>query len=125
MSEALAVPHPKFGTPEHLAALADADEDPDWEYDPYYPDDLPKCGASGPGGECYRQAGHLDDAYPIAVHVSFDFDHYREWPVGWTSPEARLKAVLDPSFGSQMGGTDDFRNGAKAALALVRNVLQS
>lgn len=128
MSEAPAIPvragHPRFGSAEHLAALADAVADPDWEFDPYDPEDLSRCGAWGPGGECYREAGHLDDGHPISLHVSYDSDYYKAWPVGWKSPETRLNAVLDPSFGAQMGGSQEFRDGVKAALALVRGVLK-
>lgn len=116
--------HPMAGTPQHLAALADAADDPDWVFDAYSPDDLPKCLAIGPGGECCREAGHLDCAsWPIGVHVSFDYDRYRDWPVGYRSPQARLNAVLDPSFGAQMGGSEDYRKGVRDALALVRGVL--
>lgn len=108
----------------YLAALADTDPNADTWGD----NDKPQCGAWGPHGECHRKAGHLDGAWAINLHVTFDRDHYDDWPVGWRSSENRMKTVLDPTFGQHvLDGTavvsDDFRAGFKAALDLMRGVL--
>lgn len=126
--------NPESLTPQqmtaHLAALADADPAADWHDEEWEEPRRRYCWANGPYGECVRAAGHLDcEDWPIDKHVTFDRDHYDDWPVGWRSPNERVKTVVDPSFGqSVLDGTaqvsDDFRNGFAAALHLVRGVLE-
>jgi hypothetical protein len=117
----------------HLAALADVDPEAmrDYEYEldqaiTYGDTEMPelRCKAVGPtGGECCRDGGHLDGAYPMRVHVTFANDRYEDWPVGWRPAGERIKAILDPSFGRHVSGTPDYVAGFHAALTLVRDTL--
>lgn len=58
------------------------------------------CGAIGPGGECIRAYGHTDTNFGWQnkakygnVHVSYDSDHYEEWPVGWRDAEFHVRSL--------------------------------
>lgn len=101
---------------QHLAAIADARPNA-------YGDE---CGASGPGGECCRIRGHFDtdDFGNVMIHVSYDTDHYKDWPVGWKSQSEKVKAINDPHFASALTGNADYRRGVEDALKLVRDTLQ-
>lgn len=102
----------------HLMALADGD--------PNAFDEDDRCDASGPGGYCCRSRGHFDDAdvWPVDKHVSFDADHYKDWPVGWKSREQLIAEIKNPSFGLTLRGNDDYRKGVEDALRLVRALLR-
>lgn len=121
----------KYNTPtakQMMAALLDspnaehfnADSDKaEWEREDY------RCEAYGPGGECCRDLGHTDTSYRQGIHVSYDTDHYKDWPIGWRSPEDRLRMVQDPNFASWISGSEDFMEGFHSALNLVRHALRN
>lgn len=111
-------------TEELLQILADSPNTDPVEEDPWGDTRLPRCEAAGPHGDCHRERGHQDGAWPAMRHVTFDRGHYDDWPVGWTAPEERLATVLHSSFGRHVGGSEDFQAGFAAALSLVRSVLK-
>lgn len=75
-------------------AKATADARPD--FDGYEVGDDIKCGAYGPGGECARLFGHVDDTEGHfnrygTDHWSWDSDHFEHWPAGWLPDEVLLE----------------------------------
>jgi len=101
-----------------IGALLDAGTDPDdIEED--------RCGARGPhGDECCRDRGHREDAWAQNLHVSYDSDRYRSWPVGWRSLSERITAVLDPAFGQQVTGSPEYLAGFRDCHQLVAQLLR-
>lgn len=99
----------------HFAALLDAEGGEE--------DGEPQCRAYGPTGECCRVLGHLDGAWPINKHVTFDNDHYEDWSVGWRSAQDRIKTIMDQSFGRHVKGNADYNEGFQTCLDLVRMIL--